>query len=496
MKFEKLLDALGVVSVIGKGGVDIRNIAYHTDQVVPDSCFVAIKGGSFDGHAFIGDAVKKGARVVVTEKPVKVPQDVTNLVVSDSRDALARISSSYFNEPSLAMKLIGVTGTNGKTTITYLLEKIFEAAGWNPGVIGTVEYRYGDVRMSAAHTTPESYELQKLLRTMADAGVGACAMEVSSHALDMERVVGCHFNGAVFTNLSEEHLDYHGEMESYFASKALLFEKRLVASLKNDVFAVINVDDTYGRRLVGSVHVPIWRYGIREKADVSCPILACDDQGIKMVIHTPSGEIKVRSSMMGRFNAQNILASVATGLALGVDLDTLVAAVEMVKNVPGRLERVPNERDILAFVDYAHTPDALKNVILHVKELAKRRLIVVFGCGGDRDRMKRPLMGEVVGEYADIAIVTSDNPRTEDPQSIIEMIVPGIEKAGMSIRREGSEKGYEIIGNRRDAIGRAVSISLPGDVVLVAGKGHEDYQIIGKEKRHFDDREVLREFLK
>lgn len=487
MNLEEMKKVLGEVEVFGKDGVDIKSIAYHTEHVRPDSCFVAIKGQVADGHRFVDDAVKRGASVVVTEKPVRLPEGVTNLVVSDTRDALARLSSAYFNEPSLGMRLVGITGTNGKTTITYLLESIFDAAGWTPGVIGTVDWRYPGSTKKATHTTPESYELQKLLREMTDANVDACAMEVSSHALTMERVVGCHFDGAIFTNLSPEHLDYHKDMESYFAGKRKLFTERLVASVKERVFAAVNVDDPYGRRLCASIKTPLWRYAIKEEADVRCRMMSFDANGMTLVVATPDGEAKVRSSLYGRFNVENILAAMAAGLALGVDLETVTAAVGAVKRIPGRMDPVPNPRDILAFVDYAHTPDALNNVLFHAKELAKSRLIVVFGCGGDRDQQKRPFMGEAVSKIADFAIVTSDNPRTENPGAIIDMIIPGLKKFGGN---------YEVIEDRRAAIERAVRVANPGDVILVAGKGHEDYQIVGTEKRHFDDREVLEEFLK
>jgi UDP-N-acetylmuramoyl-L-alanyl-D-glutamate--2,6-diaminopimelate ligase len=488
MELRKLLAVLEEVQVIGDIDFEVQDIAYHAAQVKPGSCFVAVRGQCADGHDYVNEAVRRGAAVVVSEKPVKVPSKVTNVVVHDARDALARLSTEYFSNPSLNMKLVGVTGTNGKTTVTYMLEAIFAAAGFIPGVIGTVEYRYGKVRKKAEHTTPESYELQKLLSDMVGKGVDACAMEVSSHALDMGRVVGCHFDGAIFTNLSEEHLDYHGEMEAYFASKAVLFEHRLVTSHKGNVFAVINADDPYGRRLVGSVHVPIWRYGIDEKADVSCSLKMCDERGLDMIVNTPRGQANLRSRLMGRFNALNILGAIAAGLAMGIDLSTAVGAIEAVEKVPGRLESVPNDRDILAFVDYAHTPDALKNVLLQARGLAKGRLIVVFGCGGDRDRAKRPLMGKAVAEAADIAVVTNDNPRTEDPQAIIDMILPGIE--------DGAMKGYEVILDRKDAIAKAVEIAKAGDVIVVAGKGHEDYQIVGTKKKHFDDREALEDLLK
>ena len=496
MKLNEAITLLEGARVIGESGVDIAEIAYHTERVVPGSCFVAIRGTASDGHAFVEEAIRRGAHMVVTERPVvELPFGVTNVVVRDTRDALARLSAAHFINPSLAMKLVGVTGTSGKTTITYLLEEIFRAAGWSPGVIGTVEYRYAGARHAASHTTPESYELQKLLRAMVDRGVTSCAMEVSSHALDMERVVACHFDGAIFTNLTPEHLDYHSTMEAYYTSKARLFLERLVASVKEKTFAVVNTDDAYGRRLAACVTVPLVSYGLTSGALVTSTMFTCDAQGLAMMVRTPRGEVKIRSELVGRFNALNILAAVAAGMALDIELETIAQAVARVTRIPGRVDRVPNDKGVLAFVDYAHKPDALVNMLSCAKELAKGRLIVVFGCGGDRDRAKRPLMGEAVARFADIAVVTSDNPRTEDPQSIIEMILPGLEKGGMCRGANAHGAYYEVIADRRAAITRAAELSRAGDVLVVAGKGHEDYQIVGKERRHFDDREVLKEVL-
>ncbi len=497
MKLSDALKFLEGARVIGESGVDIAAIAYHTGQVVPGSCFVAIRGTTSDGHAYVDEALRRGAQVVVTERPVvELPFGVTNIVVRDTRDALARLSAAHFNNPSLGMKLVGVTGTSGKTTITYLLEEIFCAAGWSPGVIGTVEYRYAGTRHTASHTTPESYELQKLLRAMADRSVTACAMEVSSHALDMERVVACHFDGAIFTNLTPEHLDYHKDMDAYYTSKARLFLERLVASVKEKPFAVVNTDDAYGRLLAASITVPLVSYGLTPGALVTTTMFTCDAEGLAMRVRTPRGDVNIRSELVGRFNALNILAAVAAGISLDIDLATIAQAVARVTRIPGRVDRVPNEKGVLAFVDYAHKPDALVSVLSYAKELAKGRLIVVFGCGGDRDRVKRPLMGEAVARFADIAVVTSDNPRTEDPDAIIEMILPGLEQGGMHRGTGAGSAHYEVIADRRAAIARAAELSRAGDVLVVAGKGHEDYQIVGTEKRHFDDREVLVEVLK
>ncbi len=483
MKLAELIKNINAVAVKGDLEKEISDIAYHSSRVGPGVLFVAIRGNVSDGHGYIDDAVKRGARAVVCER--KTDLSVPVIVVKDSRDALARMSSKFFGEPSGKLKLVGVTGTNGKTTITYLLESIFHEAGLEAAVIGTVEHRFMGQRIRSSNTTPESYDLQKLLREMTGAGVGACAIEVSSHALTLERVVGCHFDGAIFTNLSPEHLDFHGGMESYFESKVRLFRERLAESAKQGVFAAINADDPYGQRLAEDVDHNLWRYSLDKEGDVTASGLELDASGIRMNVGTPSGEFLCRSKLIGRFNAQNILAAVTGALGLGLPLDVVQKGIEKMGVVPGRLQKVENGRGVLALVDYAHTPDALEKVLTHVKDIAKSsggRLIVVFGCGGDRDRAKRPLMGNVVSELADIAIVTSDNPRTEDPEEIIREIVTGMKKGER-----------EIISDRRSAISRAVEIAVRNDVVIVAGKGHEDYQIVGNESRHFDDREVLKE---
>lgn len=485
MKLKELIKDLEVVTVKGDLEKDVTDIAYHTSSVGRGVLFVAIKGNVVDGNKFIDEAIAKGACAVVTERHLN--SDATIIVAKDTRAALARISSRFFGEPSGKLKLIGVTGTNGKTTITYLLESIFKEAGLNPGVIGTVEHRFSNRRLKSVNTTPESYDLQKLLSEMTNAGVNVCAMEVSSHALTLERVVGCHFDGAIFTNLSPEHLDFHNDMESYFESKVRLFRERLEESEKKDVFAAINADDPYGKRLARDVDHHLWRYSLNGEGEVTAKDVSCDAEGICMSIVTPVGEFKCSSKLLGKYNAHNILAAVSGCLGLGLPLEKIKRGIENVASVPGRLERVENNRGVLALVDYAHTPDALEKVLINSKILSKKsggRLIVVFGCGGNRDRAKRPLMGEVAARIADIAIVTSDNPRNEDPNAIISEIISGI-KAG----------SHEVISDREAAIVRASQVARRGDVLLVAGKGHEDYQIIGEKRRHFDDREVLQECL-
>lgn len=493
MRLNDLLKDVSGCEIRGDANVRVRDLAYDARAVVPGSCFVAMKGTRADGHDFAADAAGRGATAVVAERPLDLPAGVTVALVKDARRALALMSSAFFGNPSGALALVGVTGTNGKTTSTYLIEAMLAAAGRRPGVIGTVEYRFCGRAEPAPHTTPESYELQKLLSRMREAGVNACAMEVSSHALSQERVSGCHFDAALFTNLTPEHLDYHSDMESYFEAKALLFEELLLTSGKEGAFAAINVDDPYGRDLAKRCPVPVISYGLSLSAEVRGTDLLFDASGLSMKIEAPGLSMPCRSSLCGRFNALNILGAVSVARGLGVGAQEMMEAVRSVAVVPGRFESVENERGVLALVDYAHTPDALENVLAHARELSGGRVIAVFGCGGDRDRAKRPLMGRAVGRLADVAIVTSDNPRTENPLSIIEEILPGVVEAAEPLSKD---RGYEVIPDRREAIRRAVELSREGDVVVVAGKGHEDYQIVGAEKRRFDDREVLKEFLR
>lgn len=486
MKLTELIKCLDVIKVNGDIEMDVVDIAYHSSRVRHGVVFVAIKGNVVDGNKFVNDAVKNGACAVVSEEKIDTA-GTTRIFVKDARVALARLSSCFFGKPSGKLKLIGVTGTNGKTTITYLLESIFGEAGFKSGVIGTVEHRFCGERLRSANTTPESYDLQKILMEMTNKGVNACAMEVSSHALALERVVGCHFDGAIFTNLSPEHLDFHLGMDAYFESKMRLFRERLADSEKQNVFAVVNADDPYGQRLAADVDHKLMRYSINGDGEITAKDLVCDADGIRMKVVTPVGEFKCSSKLLGKFNAHNILASVAGGLGVGLPIDVIRRGVEKVCLVPGRLERVDNNRGVLAVVDYAHTPDALEKVLTHMRNLVGMtggRLIAVFGCGGDRDSAKRPLMGKVATELADVAIITSDNPRTEKPDTIIKDILGGIKKGR-----------YEVISDRKSAIKRASEISRQGDILIVAGKGHEDYQIIGKERRYFDDREVLKECL-
>lgn len=467
----------------------VKNIAYDSRQVKKGSCFVAIRGEHANGHNFINDAVKNGATVIVSDHPVVLPKGVENIVVGDTQLELAEMSSEFFGHPSRQMRVIGITGTNGKTTITYLIESVLAGVGRNVGVIGTVNWRYDKKIFSAPNTTPMSYDLQKLLSEMRDAGVTDVVMEVSSHGLDQGRVACVDFDAAIFTNLTQDHLDYHKDMDAYYEAKARLFCELLPASSKPKKIAVTNADDEYGRKMSTkfsksnkSTKFAGLTYGFSDGADIRCKTLESTVHGNKMEVATPWGNLNISSSLKGRFNALNIAATVSVLGGLGIPLEAIKKGIEDLKSVPGRLEDVPNNKGFSVFVDYAHTPDALQNVIETIKNISAGRLITVFGCGGDRDKTKRSQMGRIAVSLSDATIVTSDNPRTEDPAKIIEDILTGVKKVGGE---------FIVEPDRAKAIGRAISMAKKGDVVLIAGKGHETYQIVGKDVRHFDDREEV-----
>ncbi len=486
MKIIELTKDIKFLSGKPKLDLEITGLAYHSSQVQPGNVFVAIKGQQADGNKYIGQALQAGAKVIVSEEKVEVPSEILNLVAPNTRQALAQLSANYFGQPSQSLSLIGITGTNGKTTICYLLEAIFEQANFNPGVIGTIEHRFGKNKIAAKNTTPESYDLQKLLRQMVDQQINVCVMEVSSHALSLDRVQACHFNGAVFTNLTPEHLDFHQEMDEYFAAKTKLFEHSLRQSTKKNTFAAINIDDPFGQKLLVKNNYKLIKYALADQGDVWAEQINMKQDSMDLKIATPQGKFSCTVSLLGKFNVHNILAATSTAIGMGLPLEVIAKGLAQIKAVPGRFEPVLNNKGVRAFVDYAHTPDALKNVLLQARDLVDQshQLICVFGCGGDRDKSKRPLMGEIASKYADWAVITSDNPRTEDPELIIKDIMVGV-------------KGYnfELIEQRELAIKAAVDKANPGDVIVVAGKGHEDYQIIGTASRYFDDSEVLKNCL-
>jgi UDP-N-acetylmuramoyl-L-alanyl-D-glutamate--2,6-diaminopimelate ligase len=475
----------------------VTGLTCDSRQVRSGDIFFALPGVDHDGHDYISDAVSRGAGVVVAEQQIVLPAGVCGLKVENARQAMAHIAQAFYGDPTSDIPVIGVTGTNGKTTITYLLEAILEQAGLSPIVIGTVNYRFGDRQVPAPHTTPESHELLARVAEFREDGAGSLVMEASSHALDQCRADGLHYRVGVFTNLTPEHLDYHLDMEQYFASKCRLFLNLLP---RDQGRSVINIDDAFGRRLADMIPDAL-TCGIDSRADVRPLELNVSLQGIRGQVTTPVGELQVDSALRGDYNVENLLCAIAAALALDLPLATIEQGLTNAKAVPGRLEPVENDRDALVLVDYAHTGDALRRVLEAMKKLAPRRVLTVFGCGGDRDRSKRPVMGEVAAKMSDIAIVTADNPRTEDPGQIIADIRVGLERVHKCERSreemiKTADRGYVVIPDRREAIEFAVSLLEADDLLLVAGKGHEDYQILGTEKIHFDDREELRQAFK
>jgi UDP-N-acetylmuramoyl-L-alanyl-D-glutamate--2,6-diaminopimelate ligase len=462
----------------------VTGIAYDSRQVAPGHVFVALKGLHNDGSAFIRQAVDRGAAAVVSEQ-AQIDLAVPVLQVHDARAALAILAAEFHGHPSEKMRVIGITGTNGKTTTSYLVASIFQAARIKCGVLGTVAYRIGDQVRESTHTTPEAPDVQQLLREMVDRGCGACAMEVSSHALSLKRVDAMTFSAGVFTNLTRDHLDFHGDMESYFRAKRRLFEE-----LPRDAPSLINMDDPRGAAVVEVSAKPV-TYAINQPADITPGPLAYSFDGLAFDIRTPRGTLQVKSKLVGRPNVYNILAAASTAVALDLPFDAIEKGIQALDAVPGRFEVVSGPQDdIMVVVDYAHTDDALRNLLETARPLAPGRLITVFGCGGDRDRTKRPLMGAVAGRLSDVIVITSDNPRREDPGRIIEEVQRGITG---DTRRPGSQ--LFAIADRRVAIMKAIEVARPGDLVLLAGKGHEKYQIIGDASLPFDDVAVAREVL-
>lgn len=496
MRLEQLLQGITVQTAHGTQGIEVTALTCDSRQVAPGTLFFALPGSKVDGHRFIQQAVTAGAAAVVLEDQTWAPQTIPWIQVEQGRRVMALMAANFFEHPTRNLPLVGITGTNGKTTTSYLVEAILAAAGLPAAVLGTISYRFGNTRIEASHTTPESTELQGIFRQLADAGAQAFVMEVSSHALEQHRVDGSSFNVGVFTNLTRDHLDYHGDMESYRDAKLRLFSELLrpdsTAALR---CAVINADDPSATSFSEAAACPVIRYGMSAGCDVTARAVSSTVNGIKGILVTPRGEQALSSHLVGRYNLSNILAAVATGVALELPLTAIVQGIEQHAVVPGRLERVENKHDVTCLVDYAHTGDALENVLSTLKELATGRIITIFGCGGDRDNGKRPIMGRIAAEYSDLAIVTSDNPRTEDPFTILQQIRSGITPLALreytpeELTCGWQDKGFVVLENRHQAIQLGVQLANPGDILLLAGKGHEDYQIIGTTKHHFDDRE-------
>ncbi len=484
MILEDVLKGAPVLAWSGDPKTEITGLAYSSRDAAPGVLFAALKGEQRDGFEFVPQALERGAAAVLSDRPRPEGESVAWIQVFDPREVLALAAANFHGHPARRLKMIGITGTKGKTTLTYLLEAILEKAGFRTGIIGTISYRGPGFAEEAARTTPESPDLQRLLARMVEAGVTHCVMEVSSHALDRRRVSRIGFDVAVFTNLGGDHLDYHLTMEDYFAAKKRLF----FLNDKPKRTAVVNDDDPWGRRLIAELPMTTIGYGTGPSALVRAERLRLDGQGIEALIRFPGGQVAVSSPLSGRHNLSNILAAFSAALALGLPATVIRDGIAAMSQVPGRFERVPSSLGFQVYVDYAHTEASLRSILETARDLRPARLLVVFGAGGDRDRGKRPRMGRAAGELADRIYLTSDNPRSEDPLAILREIEKGVVESGA--------KAYAVIPDRREAIVMALAEAKPGDIVVLAGKGHETYQLIGSERLPFSDVEVAREILR
>jgi len=497
MKLRELVDLIPNAVVQGNIDIDIeiKGISNHSQRVSPGDLFVCISGipgYQVDRHPYAKDAVRAGAVAVVAERGVDV-HDVPVIFVKNSRHALAVLCAHFYGYPSSELKLIGVTGTNGKTTTSHMIEAIFRYAGHKTGLMGNIGTKIGDTLYKTDINTQEPPVLQANLRRMADAGCAYAVMEVTSQGIDAGRVIGCDFRTAVFTNVTQDHLDYHGTMDNYIAAKGLFFSRLgngFHADPKTRKFAVLNADDQASAVFQKLTAAHVLTYGIREEADVRAEDIRLSARGTTFRVVTYKGTSEMRIGMVGTFNVYNALAAIATGLVEGLTLETIRDGLASLPGVPGRLEMVDEGQPFPVLVDYAHTPDGLDNVLRAVRAFADKKVITVFGCGGDRDRSKRPVMGGIAAEYSDYVIVTSDNPRSEPPERILKDIEEGLRQ------KQYSADKYELLEDRAAAIERAVAMASAGDVVVIAGKGHETYQITKNGTIHFDDREVAREAIR
>ncbi|THF75597.1 UDP-N-acetylmuramoyl-L-alanyl-D-glutamate--2,6-diaminopimelate ligase [Cohnella fermenti] len=485
MKLRELTGHLLVAAVIGDDELLIQGIEADSRKVKPGQLFFCLPGHTVDGHDYAPQALERGAVALVVSKRLDVA--AAQVVVPDVRQALAILADVWFGHPSEKLRPIGVTGTNGKTTTTYLIEKILADAGAKPGVIGTIEKRYAGSSFPMSGTTPDILELQRTFREMLDAGTKRVVMEVSSHALEQGRVKGTRFRTAIFTNLTQDHLDYHGTMEAYADAKGLFFSRlgnTYPESPEERTYAILNADDAASKRFARLTAAEVVTYGVENEAMVSASNVRVTSRGTSFRLHTFLGDRDVQLRLVGKFNVYNALAALTAAICEGIPLEEAAGSLEAVPGVPGRVEAVDEGQPFAVVVDYAHTPDGLDNVLRTVREIAEGRVICVFGCGGDRDRTKRPIMGKIAAQWSDHVLVTSDNPRTEDPLAILRDIQAGLVEAGVA------ESRYELEPDRAAAIHKAVEMASPGDVVLIAGKGHETYQLIGGVTHDFDDRLV------
>lgn len=470
---------------------EIKGLSYDSSLVKKDDLFFAIKGYKVDGHDYIDDAIANGATAIVVEELQNVCQNITQIVVSDTRYAMGEISARFHDFPAKKLRVLGVTGTNGKTTTTYLLKAILEEAGYRVGLIGTIQIMITDTIIPASRTTPESVDLQSILAKMVQEKVDYVVMEVSSHALELDRTVGIDFDQAIYTNLTQDHLDFHHDFRNYFKAKAKLFSNLAHPALSNGLkAAIINFDDSYGLQIAARSSAPVYSYGIDQHTQICACDLEVGNKGVSYRLVSPFGEAQLSLNLTGKFNVYNSMAASTACLAEGISLSIIKAGLEGVQGVAGRFELVDYGQDFAVIVDYAHTPDSLANVLETAKSFATNRVIAVFGAGGDRDKSKRSLMGQVAAKHADLIILTSDNPRSEQPEEICKDIERGV------LTNNQSNIEYEIEVDRRKAIYRAIEYAEPGDVIIIAGKGHETYQQFEDYTVDFNDRAEALQALK
>ena len=490
-RVEDIVKVISPIRVEGPQTAEVCHITADSRTVQEGSLFICLVGATVDGHSFVEKAVQDGAVAVVVSKPVAVPDHVALIYVEDTRQALQAAVPFFYDYPASKMRMIGVTGTNGKTTTTHIIAHLLRSQGYTVGVIGTVHILIDDQSYPIHNTTPDVADLQQILQQMVDAGVTHCIMEVSSHALALGRTAGVEYDTAVFTNLTQDHLDFHKTFDNYLAAKAKLF-KQVSASyqVKEGKGAVINVDDAYGQAIVDVTTSPMITYSTEGKGSMNASDLTVTAKSSQFTLNYDGQSYPISTKIAGMFNVYNTLAAVGATLYEGLSMEEIVKGLATFTAVPGRFELIEEGQDFAVVVDYAHTPDGLENILQTAKKIVENRILVVFGCGGDRDATKRPIMGRIAAQFGDRVFVTSDNPRTEDPVQIVKDVEVGV--------REGlhDDVSYEVIVDRREAIHKAIAEATTGDVVIIAGKGHEDYQILKDETIHFDDREVAREALK
>jgi len=481
----------GIYNIKGNVEKKITGISSDSRKIEAGDLFICLPGVHVDGSVFAKQAVEKGAAAVLTTKHLDLPPQVVQITVHNIHEAMEDVVPYFYDYPGKKMRMIGVTGTNGKTTTTHIIAHILRSAGYHVGVIGTIHALIDDEELPIHNTTPDVVELQQFLSLMYEKGITHVVMEVSSHALDMKRVAGCEYDTAVFTNLTQDHLDYHKTFENYLAAKEKLFQGLSSGEhVKDNKTAIVNIDDPYGKDILGVCKCKVLTYGVEKEADLKGANLKVELKSSSFDVTGPFGSVSLHMQITGLFNVYNTLAAIGAAHAEGVSTEIIDKAIQTFHSVPGRFELVEEGQDFAVIVDYSHTPDSLEKALTTARAMNPKRIIAVFGCGGDRDRTKRPIMGRIAAEYADVPIVTSDNPRSENPEDIVKEVEKGV--------LEGLKEGqhHEVIVDRRSAICRAVEIAQSGDIILIAGKGHETYQILNSGTIHFDDREVARDAIK